>query len=49
MRGEQILTYKDAMYLVIGIEDGWIHCTKKNLKKIFVGEGEYKWKNCLII
>lgn len=38
MRGEQILTYKDAMYLVIGIEDGWIHCTKKTWKKYLLAK-----------
>ena len=33
MHGEQILTYNDAMYLAIGVEDGWIHVTPKVWKE----------------
>ena len=44
MHGEQILTYNDAMYLAIGVEDGWIHVTPKVWKEYLKAKEVIKWK-----
>lgn len=38
MPGKQILTFKDAMYLTIGVEDGWIHVTPKVWKEYLMAK-----------
>ena len=44
MRGEQILTYNDAMYLAVGVEDGWIYVTPKVWKDYLKVKEVIKWK-----
>lgn len=44
MRGEQILTYNDTMYLAVGVEDGWIHVTPKVWKEYLKAKEVIKWK-----
>lgn len=42
MLGGQTLTYKEAKYLTIGVEDGWIHVDSATWKQYLVAKDYIK-------